>query len=395
MNTWLKSLAVGLAAGLLVFFLSKSKADKSMNRTFTAEYAVKASADTITKQPFSLSGIAAVLDMRLKKAGYSYAIQEEKPDKLYVTLKGLEDTAGPGRMLTAPARLQFRDMYTMNDVAIVNMLTNKIFSGEEVKADPKQEIKKEDEAHKKDTSLADGLPEDRSINIVKTGGIFHLLEMAGEPYSSARGNMIYPAAVFNVKEKDKEELLRFMNSAEVKAITPPDLQVLFGPESETGHKSKEKKLGVYFIRTFGMHKARIENEDIVEAFTNYNQTGQIQVTINMRAAGKRTWAEMTARNVDKPIAMIVDDEVVSAPNVNEPITEGTSVITGNYTIDQAKTLAASILSPKLPCKVEIATQKIIPEKKGLQSFRVFLIPFIAFLVFTALAFIIFNSLKTT
>ena len=91
----------------------------------------------------------------------------------------------------------------------------------------------------------------------------------------------------------------------------------------------------------------LEGSDVKDAgvYQNEGKNGaadSYEVSLVLTDEGAKKFAEATARNVGKPIYIIYDDQVVSYPTVNEPITGGQAVITGNFTIDEAQNLASTI-----------------------------------------------------
>ena len=87
-------------------------------------------------------------------------------------------------------------------------------------------------------------------------------------------------------------------------------------------------------------------------------TKETGVTLRMDKNGAKAWAEMTtkaAQDNNRQVAILLDDEVVSAPSVNEPITGGKTQITGNFNIQEAKDLDNILEIVKLPAETKIIT----------------------------------------
>ena len=101
---------------------------------------------------------------------------------------------------------------------------------------------------------------------------------------------------------------------------------------------------------------------------------------------------MTTRNVGKPIAIILDNFVYSAPNVNDPITTGNSQISGNYTIKEAKDLSEILESGKLPAPAKIVQSQTVGPTLGKESIKGGAMSFvIAFIVIFSLMLLYFNT----
>ena len=101
---------------------------------------------------------------------------------------------------------------------------------------------------------------------------------------------------------------------------------------------------------------------------------------------------MTARNVGKPVAVVLDNFVYSAPNVNEAITTGNSQISGSYTIKEAQDLAEILESGKLPAPAKIVQEQQVGPTLGRESVKGGALSFlIAFIVFFALMLLYLNT----
>ncbi|HOX61197.1 MAG TPA: protein translocase subunit SecD, partial [Candidatus Magasanikbacteria bacterium] len=94
------------------------------------------------------------------------------------------------------------------------------------------------------------------------------------------------------------------------------------------------------------------------------QTGAVQVSLQFDDEGKALFAAITERNVGKPVAIYLDGSPISVPNVNEPIRDGRAVISGNFTIVEAKQLTQRLNSGALPVPVELVSQQTVGATLG-------------------------------
>lgn len=121
-----------------------------------------------------------------------------------------------------------------------------------------------------------------------------------------------------------------------------------------------------------------------EIATN-NQTGEIEVSLKFNAEGAKLFGDITTRNVGKPVAIFLDGSPISTPNVNQPITSGDAVIYGNFTMEEAQTLARRLNSGALPVPVELVTQQKVDASLGSDSLHksiyAGLIGFLAVIIF--------------
>ncbi len=121
-------------------------------------------------------------------------------------------------------------------------------------------------------------------------------------------------------------------------------------------------------------------EDIAGASAGFSsEDNQYIVSLELTAAGKEKFATATAANVGKQISIYMDDVLLSAPNVNEPITDGNAMISGNFDADSAAELASKINAGALPFALTVDDSKlqVISPTLGEQSLKVMLIAGIA------------------
>ena len=107
--------------------------------------------------------------------------------------------------------------------------------------------------------------------------------------------------------------------------------------------------------------------DHKQAFAIWHEDGKVEVIMDMNNAGRRIWGEMTTQNVGKPVAIVLDNIVQTAPNVNTPITDGTSAISGNYTQQDATDLAKILEIGKLPAPAKIVQEQQVGPTLGQKS----------------------------
>lgn len=94
------------------------------------------------------------------------------------------------------------------------------------------------------------------------------------------------------------------------------------------------------------------------------QTGQAVVALQFNDEGRKLFADITKRNIGKQVAILLDGNVISAPVVNQTITEGQAIITGDFSIDEAKTLATRLNSGALPVPISLVSQQTIGASLG-------------------------------
>ncbi len=95
--------------------------------------------------------------------------------------------------------------------------------------------------------------------------------------------------------------------------------------------------------------------------------GSPEVSLEFNDEGAKLFGEITARNVGKPVAIFLDGYPISVPNVNEKITDGKASISGNFSIDEAKTLVKRLNSGALPVPISLVSQKTVEASLGAAS----------------------------
>ena len=162
-------------------------------------------------------------------------------------------------------------------------------------------------------------------------------------------------------------------------------------EEETDPKAKDI-LPLYAIKTLDNGQAELEGDIIESASVGTNEVGKIDIKMNMKSDATRIWAKMTTKNIGKPIAIVLDNMVYSAPNVNDAITTGSTSISGNYTIKTAQDLVDILKIGALPATAKIVQEQLIGPTLGKTTVDGGLMSFgIAFLVIFALMLIYFNT----
>jgi preprotein translocase subunit SecD len=98
-------------------------------------------------------------------------------------------------------------------------------------------------------------------------------------------------------------------------------------------------------------------------------TGKPQVAISFNSEGAKIFEELTARNVGKPLAIFLDNNLIEMPVVQEKISGGNAVITGKFTLDEAKLLASRFNAGALPAPITLIDQFVVSSFLGIDSFK--------------------------
>lgn len=105
----------------------------------------------------------------------------------------------------------------------------------------------------------------------------------------------------------------------------------------------------------------------VDFQSNQSFTNQVVVRLQFNDEGKKLFSDITTANIGKPIAIFLDGQIISAPTVQAAITDGTAIITGNFSVQEAKDLATRLNSGALPVPIKLISQETVGATLGKES----------------------------
>jgi preprotein translocase subunit SecD len=114
-------------------------------------------------------------------------------------------------------------------------------------------------------------------------------------------------------------------------------------------------------------RVMVSGDQLTDAKQSFDQDGRPDIDITFNTAGARRFGRVTQENVNKPFAIILDDKILSAPNINEPILGGRAQISGSFTVQSAHDLAVSLASGKLPVKLNVIEERTVGPDLGKDS----------------------------
>jgi preprotein translocase subunit SecD len=112
----------------------------------------------------------------------------------------------------------------------------------------------------------------------------------------------------------------------------------------------------------------VTGDQLVDAQPSF-QDGVPVVSFRFDAAGGRRFGRATQENVGKPFAIVLDNQVISAPRINEPILGGAGIIQGSFTTESANELAILLRSGKLPIELKVIEERTVGPDLGADSIR--------------------------
>ncbi len=298
---------------------------------------------------------------------------DENKGIINVELAGITDIERVRKQLQASARLQFWEVYRIDELAA--------------------SLKVADESLQNYLNgVTDSVGKNDSLK--KTQNVNPLFRVINpqNPQTDKDGKQFFMSNIGNVAVQDTGVFFEYLNNEVVKNAIPADCKFLFGIE-EKADKGTQRYFPLYAVKTQpGSDKAPLEGEGVAVARQDFDERGRPAIKMEMTSTGAKTWARLTTKNVNRPIAIALDDIVYSAPNVNGPIEGGSSEIAGNFTVQEAQDLSDLLQSGKLDAPAKIVAQQVVGPTLGKESVRDGAMAFgIAFLVIFILMLVYYNT----
>jgi preprotein translocase subunit SecD len=138
----------------------------------------------------------------------------------------------------------------------------------------------------------------------------------------------------------------------------------------------------------------VTGEDLVDAQPSFDQNGRPAVNFRFNPSGARSFGDYTAENIGSPFAIVLDDEVISAPTIQSHIPGGSGIITGQFTVEESTNLAVLLRAGALPAELEFLEERTIGPELGQDSIDAgriaCLVAFAAVLFFMAASYGLFG-----
>lgn len=246
---------------------------------------------------------------------------------------------------------------------------------------------------KTDTSTA-GMTDEQKIAKAKKDNPLRSFLLGGfevrqDPKTGQVANMPMISYVFT---RDTAQLREYLNMPVVKKNFPADCRFYFGI-ADKENREKNKVCILYSIKTNGKDAPPLGGDHITDTRQDYDRvSGQPDVQMSMDPVGARMWERLTGANVGKPIAIVLDDIVYSAPAPSEKIAGGSSNITGSFTVEEAQDLANILKTGKLPAPAKIVQEQVVGPTLGEEAVNGGMLSFIiSFIVIFILMLVYYNT----
>lgn len=191
--------------------------------------------------------------------------------------------------------------------------------------------------------------------------------------------------------RDTADVNKIIYSDIARQVLPSDLKLIWSAKPVDFDKTGT----IYELHAIKVTepsgRAPLEGNVITTARDGFTQMGQPCVTMQMNSDGARRWAQLTKANINRAIAIVLDNSVYSAPRVNGEISGGNSEITGNFTIEETKDLANTLNSGKMPAPTRIVQEEVVGPSLGMESIQQGFVSFIiAFVLLMIYLIILYN-----
>ena len=307
-----------------------------------------------------------ITQARIDKFGVTNPNIQRLPgqNRILVELPGVDNPERVRRLLSGAAKLEFSEVYLTNELAAgLDGLGKYLARQEEIKKSTSKSsatvAASTDTTKKTDGGLAAQLAQ-KSADSTATDS------SALAAQSAALTNLFVPMPQgLGVFLKDTARASEILRRPEVKALFPADLVFMWDRKGTEG-VNNQLILPLYFIKKQNGEPA-MEGDVIVDATHDYDERGRPEVTMRMNGEGARKWRSLTARRIGRPVAIIIDNLVYTAPTVQGEIPNGNSSITGSFTVEETKDMSNVLKAGKLPAPTHIVEEAVVGSSLGAEA----------------------------
>lgn len=296
--------------------------------------------------------------------------------RILLELPGIKEPERVRKLLQGAANLEFYETYTLSDIAGALSNLSQQAGQPASQAQP--------EANDSTAAAADSTqakPEAKPAPAPAATQGRTLAELTGfQLMAQQAGNS---PVVGMVSVNDTAAVNAIINSPAARTNLPADLKLAWTVKPSGQMQNGADAFSLIALRT--VNGQPVLNGDVVtRASSEYdNLQGQV-VSMRMNDEGARQWSRITGQNIGKAIAIVLDDQVYSYPNVNSQIDGGSSQISGRFTVEEANDLANVLESGKMVARVNVASESVIGPSLGQESIKKGVISFIVALVLLVL-----------
>ena len=281
----------------------------------------------------------------------------DRAERILIELPGIQDPDRVRKLMQGTANLEFWKAYTAQEsLPAINKLNAKITA---------------DLAAKVDTTAQDSTGTSSKLGFTKNLSSYF---RAPSEISTEKDPIILSAAAIGLVNKNDTAAVNSIIT-HYKNELPVGMEFMWGFKAED---PKEIYYALYTLRGDGVDKGPALTGDVVVNASAEQQPNSLRWAVSMRMnkEGADSWATITGSEINKPIAIVLDGFVYSAPNVQNKIEGGSSSITGNFTHDEAKDLENVLKSGKMKAGVRIVQEEVVGPSLGQEAISAGIISFL-------------------
>ncbi|MGB0930249.1 MAG: protein translocase subunit SecDF [Chitinophagales bacterium] len=332
-------------------------------------------------------------------------------NRIVVELPGVDDPERVRKLLQTTAQLEFWETFALdqdlaNRFAEADRIVKDRLDLDSGNSTTQTKVDTESDDEDADTAVADAVEEAVEDTIESENSLLAnadkdttntslLTDPEGDPstqnpfLSLIQFGRTGSAILGYVEGKDTAKLFEYLKIPEVRTAFPENFKLLVGAKA-AGIEDNPDLFEFYGIKSrYGNNfKAPMEGDVITDARQDNDYNQQIVVSMDMNPEGAKKWKQLTRENLQKSVAIVLDNQVYSAPVVQAEIGGGRSQITGNFDVTEAQDLANVLKAGKLPAKARIVEEAIVGPSLGQRSINASLTSLIVGMVLV-LIFMIF------
>ena len=299
--------------------------------------------------------------------------------RILIELPGIKEPERVRKLLQGSANFEFWETYDLAEIlpqlAQINTEAAKVnASTEAAQAEVKEEeVKKEEKKADDVEALVEGLEADSLAQaeadqkaaveeFKKNNPLFAIMQMS---VNQATGQAYRGPVVGTVHYTDTAKVMAMLTSQVAKSVLPRELKLCWTVKAIDAADAYYQLVA---LKSQANGRPSLEGDVITDARADFGQTSAYaNVSMTMNAEGARDWQRITRDNIGKSIAIVLDGYVYSFPTVQNEIAGGSSQITGNFTVEEAKDLANTLNSGKMPAPARIIQEDVVGPSLGKEA----------------------------
>ena len=341
-----------------------------------------------------------ILSQRIDKFGVAQpTIQKlSASERILVELPGVKEPERVRKLLQGTAQLEFWQTYDNTEAIRFLDAANTYLASVNTEVETENEETDEEAVEEKDSTEAmlEQLTADNTPTAAQSADMeafvkSNPLRAKLQFYVDQNGQPLQGPIAGLASGKDRAEISAMLEKAAAKKVFDPRTVKFLWSAKADEHFGGDVYV-LYAIKiTTRDGSALLDGGCISDARQDFSNIGGNEISMTMNSEGAREWKRITGENVGNCIAIVLDDQVYSAPRVNGEIAGGRSSITGDFSLEEAKDLANILKSGKLPAPAVIVQEAVVGPSLGQESIRNGLISFILAFIVVLIYMVIFYN----